>query len=202
MNELIIQDWKILDSPEGFSGAWITGEELGRHLGYSEPRIAISKIYKRHSQFFKEQVDIGVTNLVTPGGIQEVRIFSERGALKIIRYSNTEKADEIMDEVFDVFLAVKNQQQFASDELALMEKYKNTPAMQRSRQLLGKTGYYSILAYANITGRHITRKEVKRLGQQATKLSKKCTYIIGTVPDDRWGRVNTYHVDILEEVFS
>lgn len=40
------------------------------------------------------------------------------------------------------------------------------------------------------------------LGRKATKLSKKYDYEIGKTKDPRFGVVNTYHVDILKEVFK
>lgn len=107
MNEILIRDWKVLDSPESLTGFWLTGEELGTHLGYADPSKAIANIYSRHLEGFKDQVDTTTLKLRVVGKQRATRIYSERGALKIIRYSNTKKADEIMDEVFDVFLEAK-----------------------------------------------------------------------------------------------
>lgn len=53
MNEIIVKDWKVLNSPESLTGIWLTGEELGKHLGYSEPRRTIGNIFKRHEQVFR-----------------------------------------------------------------------------------------------------------------------------------------------------
>ncbi|MFH0814319.1 MAG: hypothetical protein V2A69_16000 [Pseudomonadota bacterium] len=95
----------------------MTAEELGRHLGYSDPRVGVIHVYNRYAEKFENIKDTSVLKLSTTrkpnkargGGddIKQTRIFSERGALKLIRYSDTVKADQIMDEVFDVFLKTR-----------------------------------------------------------------------------------------------
>lgn len=235
MKELVIRDWKMLESPENLTGAWLTGEELGRHLGYSDPKDSVRRIYGRHQESFKDQIDTTTVKLTVVGKQRDVRIYSERGALKIIRYSNTPKADEIMDEVFDVFLEVKKQQrQFpvakaapdhplmvslhhlieVTEKYVVMEQEQQRLKDEQERQakrmdefdakataFLGKTGYYSILAYAKVTGQPVTSGRAQRFGKKAAKTSKQKGYPIGKVRDERWGHVNTYHEDILREVF-
>lgn len=122
MQELLVKkcgvEWNLLGEPAGVTGHWITAEELGIHLGYADPRKAINNIFSRHVDFFKDKVDTFVLKLRTTYAsgktgslidqVCETRIFSERGALKVVRYSNTEMADQIMDQVFDIFLSVKD----------------------------------------------------------------------------------------------
>lgn len=120
MQNLIIkqdnEEWNLLALPGKLEGAWITAEELGKHLGYEEPRKAVMKIYERYSQDFANKVDSIVVKLTTDSmtidgkrNVRNTTVFSERGALKIIRHSETPKADEIMDHVFDVFLAARKE---------------------------------------------------------------------------------------------
>ena len=94
--------WNVHKNPGSLEGAWITSEELGQKLGYENPRKSTLKIYERFSQNFTDKIDTGVVILTTPAGHQKTRVFSERGALKIIRHSETEIADKIMDEVSDL----------------------------------------------------------------------------------------------------
>jgi len=130
MQDLVIskngKDWKLLSGIDKIEGAWITAEELGKHLGYSEPRKAVIKIYERFSENFENKRDSAVVKLTTAqkaiSGLpsnrkqtQNTRIFSERGALKIIRHSETPEADKIMDCVFDVFLEANRKEQLARE---------------------------------------------------------------------------------------
>jgi prophage antirepressor-like protein len=106
MEKITVNNWSLV-KPEELEGHWITGEEIGRHLGYSEPRISISNLYNRYKESFQEGLDCSVIKLITEAGARDVRAFSRRGVLKVIRHSNTAVADKVMDEVFDVYLAVR-----------------------------------------------------------------------------------------------
>ena len=94
----------LLENLENLKGTWITSEELGVHLGYSEPRKAILKLLERQRETFILGEHYAVVTLTTPSGTQKTTIFNERGALKLMRYSQQPVADAIMDEVFDVYM--------------------------------------------------------------------------------------------------
>lgn len=68
---------------------FMTGEQLGRVLGYSEPRIAISKITNRN-EYLKDKEFSAVTKMVTPSGSQETRVFTEDGIYEVTMLSKTE----------------------------------------------------------------------------------------------------------------
>lgn len=77
--------------------AWMTGEQIGDALGYEEPRIAISKIYKRNLEELNEYSC--VTKMVTQGenGVmqqREVRLFNEEGVMLICMFSQQPRARE------------------------------------------------------------------------------------------------------------
>ncbi|AEJ40926.1 hypothetical protein TPY_2766 [Sulfobacillus acidophilus TPY] len=79
---------------------WLTRDQIGRALGYTDPRNAIFKIHQRHS----ERLDkfSGVVNLSTPGGPQSTVIYSMRGVYEICRYSEQPQAHAFFDWVWDV----------------------------------------------------------------------------------------------------
>jgi prophage antirepressor-like protein len=104
--QIAINGWSLVSSG-GLEGHWMTGEEIGKHLGYSEPRDAVNVLYNRHKNSFKDGVDTCTLKLKVQLQARDTRIFSERGVLKVIRYSNTEVANAVMNEVFDVYLAVR-----------------------------------------------------------------------------------------------
>lgn len=80
--------------------AYFTREQIGKALGYSEPTDAISKIHRRN----KDRLDkfARVAKLSTPGGTQEMYLYSIKGMLEICRRSEMPKADEIMDKLYDM----------------------------------------------------------------------------------------------------
>lgn len=62
--------------------------------------------------------------------------------------------------------------------------------------------YYTISGYASIRGIKVDISKAGILGKKASKLSREYEYPIGKTQDPRFGAVNTYHVDILNEVFK
>jgi len=63
--------------------------------------------------------------------------------------------------------------------------------------------YYTISGYATITGmRYLDVRKAGLLGKKAVKISKEYGIEMGSVKDERYGSVNTYHVDVLSEAFN
>lgn len=61
---------------------------------------------------------------------------------------------------------------------------------------------YTIVRYAEIQDIPIDDHTALRLGQKAARIAKSKKSPIGKVPHTVWGEINTYNIDILQEVFS
>lgn len=62
--------------------------------------------------------------------------------------------------------------------------------------------YFTVAGYASLRGLNVDINKANMLGRKASKLSREYEYNIGKAKDARYGTVNTYHVDILKEVFK
>lgn len=62
--------------------------------------------------------------------------------------------------------------------------------------------YFTVAGYASLRGLNVDINKANMLGRKASKLSREYGYDIGKAKDTRYGTVNTYHVDILKEVFK
>ena len=79
------------------------------------------------------------------------------------------------------------------------EKIKNIEAKVST----SNSDYYSISGYASLKGfKHLDIRKANLIGRLAAKLSKEYGIDIGKVKDERYGSVNIYHIDILNEAFS
>lgn len=96
--------------------AWFTRRQIGEALGYDDPVRAIGVIHLRH----RERLDLfsRVLQIETPSGIQEGYIYSFRGVLEICRWSKQEKANEVMDALYDMAESVRKKGYYScmSDE--------------------------------------------------------------------------------------
>ncbi|MEW8091268.1 MAG: hypothetical protein AB2784_16750, partial [Candidatus Thiodiazotropha endolucinida] len=66
----------------------------------------------------------------------------------------------------------------------------------------GNPDYFTIMAFASMHNLPIDFNEAKIRGARASKLSRDQDKAIIKVPDERFGKVNSYHKEILAAVFS
>lgn len=100
MNELQLRTTEMFDGVRAdiYENAnyemFMTSAQLGRCLGYAEPRKAISKIIDRNPYLGDAEFS-GVVKLGTPkGGTQRTRVFNEDGIYEVTLLANTEKSIE------------------------------------------------------------------------------------------------------------
>lgn len=64
----------------------------------------------------------------------------------------------------------------------------------------GETGYQTVTAFCRTHHDPLPLSEANALGRKATALCKSRNIKIGSIPDERFGRVNSYPIEILKEV--
>ena len=73
---------------------------------------------------------------------------------------------------------------------------------ERLENMDGDTGYQTVLAWCRVNDRTLSLKDANRLGRKCSSYCKKAEITMGSIPDERWGSVNSYPVEVLNEVFS
>lgn len=71
-----------------------------------------------------------------------------------------------------------------------------------AKSITSPTDYYSVAGFWSTKKTKIDTAGANRIGREAAKLCKENGYMIGKVPDARYGAVNTYPSDILSLIFS
>ena len=98
---------------------WLTAAEVGEALGYSDDK-AIHRLYRKHADEFTVNMT-GVVKVATPGGVQDSRVFSLRGAHLMGMFSRTTVAKEFRRWVLDILDREVDHspiaKQFTDDEL-------------------------------------------------------------------------------------
>lgn len=105
-------DCYVDETDKNIDDFWATREQIGQLLGYSNPKVAITKIHTRNSERlnkFSRQVQIanptkkGGTKMTPPSGnVQTATVYNFKGLLEICRYSNQPKANAVMDFLWDI----------------------------------------------------------------------------------------------------
>ena len=71
-----------------------------------------------------------------------------------------------------------------------------------AKQITSPTEYFTIAGFASLRGIRVDVNRAAMLGRKAVFLSREYKYDIGKTHDPRFGQVNTYHSDILAQVFA
>lgn len=92
-------------------------------------------------------------------------------------------------------------QQFYEQEQRISAVEDGMKALE-AKLTLHNEDFYTIAGYASLRGINVDVNRASMLGRKASSISKEYGYEIGKIKDPRFGTVNTYHVDILKEVFE
>lgn len=171
---------------------WLTAAEVGEALGYSDDK-AIHRLYRKHADEFTVNMT-GVVKVTTPGGVQDSRVFSLRGAHLMGMFSRTTVAKKFRRWVLDILDREVDHspiaKQFTDDELCSLAWLWRAGAVMND----ACRGVYPLLRVAEHreAGRFYSiGQEYPRTLNNARELLKRETAHIDFQPwkDDNWSRV-------------
>ena len=146
-------------------------------------------------------------------------LWTKQGAARHSKMLGTERAWDVFDELeesyFNPMRNMTPEEFLLYSAQRMVEQAKEIKAANaridkvderlldvESKQMTIDEHHYTIIGYANLTGvRGVSRDAAARLGRKASAMSRKQGYHIGKEYDAKYGMVNTYHVDVLQEVF-
>ena len=146
-------------------------------------------------------------------------LWTKQGAARHSKMLGTERAWDVFDELeesyFNPMRNMTPEEFLLCSAQRMVEQAKAIKAANaridkvderllevESKQMTIDEHHYTIIGYANLTGiRGVSRDAAARLGRRASAMSRKQGYHIGKEYDAKYGMVNTYHVDVLQEVF-
>ena len=146
-------------------------------------------------------------------------LWTKQGAARHSKMLGTERAWDVFDELeesyFNPMRNMTPEEFLLYSAQRMVEQAKEIKAANaridkvderllevESKQMTIDEHHYTIIGYANLTGvRGVGRDVAARLGRKASAMSRKQGYHIGKEYDAKYGMVNTYHVDVLQEVF-
>ena len=76
-----------------------------------------------------------------------------------------------------------------------------TEIQERLENMDGNTGYQTILAWCRTNDVKLSLKDSNRLGRKCSSYCKKAEITMGSIPDERWGSVKSYPMEVIDEVF-
>lgn len=161
----------------------------------------------------------GVRQMDTPGGKQELTIVNESGLYSLILRSGKPEAKVFKRWItHEVIPSIRKSGQYALKPKSLAEQalihaqalvdHENRLAEHDQRLIMLESRVqrepdeHSIIGYCNMHRIAIDLRSAQTAGIQARRLSLERGLPIGKVADPRFGEVNTYKDEILDEVFA
>ena len=80
-----------------------------------------------------------------------------------------------------------------------LDKIGTNPTLQIEQP---KQNYYSLMGYCSFNKISVSFSELKKMGMDLRKLTLTKNMEIRKIPDERWGFVNSYPVEILDDYFT
>ena len=224
MNELTVlehNDIRVMTTEQLAEAYGCDVQHIKQNFNNNKERFTEGKHYFRlegaELKSFKRQVenfDLPVSKFASA-----IYLWTKRGAARHSKMLGTERAWDVFDELEEsYFNPMKNMtpeefllcsaQRMVEQARAIkaanarIDKVDERLLEVESKQMTIDQHHYTIIGYANLTGtRGVSRDIAAGLGRKAAAMSRKQGYHIGKEYDAKYGMVNTYHVDVLQEVF-
>lgn len=188
--------------------------------GYGISASGIRKHKMSKNQELIEGKHWVVTNSNTLGGVQESIFWTKKGVIRLGFFIKSPQAKRFrdwaedlivqkLDQSIDPMSFLRNQLQFLHGMVDQMEATKTEVRVLRqeveevkAKQVSSPTDYYAVAGFAALKKVPISTPLASKIGIRAKKLCALHGYEISSVHDPRFGRINTYPLAILEEVFK
>lgn len=72
----------------------------------------------------------------------------------------------------------------------------------KAHQTTSPNNYFTVAGFASLKNIYIDLGTAKKIGMESSKHCKELGYVMGSVPDARYGTVKTYPVDVLDSIFK
>ena len=159
------------------------------------------------------------------GRSQEMRVIAESDVYRLIFGSKLETAERFQDWVFNevlpqirktgayevqpstptnplLLIAHLAQSAYEIQQKQLEMDNRLVKVEQRQQQLDQNNDHFTIKGFCSLHGLDLSNGKMSALSRKAKKLSEAKDYAYHEISDPRFGKVKTYHVDILTELFE
>lgn len=158
-------------------------------------------------------------NVPTLGGIQEMWFVTEDGLYEILMQSRKPIAKEWKKKVKEILKEIRKTGSYTkpltpAEQLLAQAKLmvdmenrlntieKNTARLENNLRRTITNEYFTVIGYANFRGINANTYNSSVIGRKASKICKDCGLAIGKVIDSKYGTINTYPLDVLDEIFA
>lgn len=151
-----------------------------------------------------------------PNNVKEIILFTESGYLMLVRTLTDDLSWKVQRELVKGYFIAKEMVSPLTPAEQLLAQAKVMVDMENRLNILEKNNarlenhlrrtitneYFTVIGYANFRGINANTYNSSVIGRKASKICKDCGLAIGKVIDSKYGTINTYPLDVLDEIFA
>lgn len=111
-----------------------------------------------------------------------------------------EKLREVSKPLSTIDILKLSIQKLEEQEAAIAEVRSDIKELKATTQT--RPNYFTVVGYASLNGISVGLHLAAKVGRKCSTICKSLGYDIESIPDPRFGRVNMYPKDVLEDVFT
>ena len=193
---------------------WFVAADVCRALDIGNPSQALTRLdedEKMTTLILNEGAATGKSQMafINEPGLYSLVLGSRKPEARAFKHWITHEVIPTIRRTGTYTNALSPAEQLLAQAQMLVEQEKRMDAVEERVQDLEAlittrpdVDQYTIAGYAKMRGVRIDVDRACFLGRRATMISRMYGYEIGRVRDSRFGKVNTYHLNILKAVFD
>jgi len=180
----------------------MTIKELATFTGKNKSTIS-RWIAKCNSNVFNDRLQNATNISPVDFDIDEIEEILTTGSMSkdavSILMNNARNKEVIIEPQNALLVMMKSQQDFM---IAVLDKLDKIGLEQPLQLTAPKEDYFSLVGYTSLNGIKTNRSGLALHGRTLKKMAVEKSLILKSIPDERWGKVNSYPVELLDEYFS
>lgn len=161
---------------------YMTSEQLGRCLGYSEPQIAINKLASRNNYLKNSEFSLLTKLVSTDGKRYDTRLFTEDGIYEVTMLAKTDKAREFRCWVRNLIKSLrKGELQLKSNNVTFSKEF--IESIIKKYLPVPKVNQFAL----NTWKKHIAKPLIDELSELTGKSKRECYQLVYNLMERRFG---------------
>lgn len=160
-----------------------------------------------------------ILKILVAGQMRDTYFLTEDGLYEVLMQSTKPMAKEWKKKVKEILKEIRKTGSYTkpltpAEQLLAQAKVmvdmenrlnileKNNARLENHLRRTITNEYFTVIGYANFRGINANTYNSSVIGRKASKICKDCGLAIGKVIDSKYGTINTYPLDVLDEIFA
>ena len=202
---------------------WFCIKDICDILGLTNPTVVTQRLDEDEVTKFNLGSKVGITNFTNESGLYTLILRSDKPEAKPFRkwitsevipaIRKTGKYEEkpmtsaqyLLQQAQWMVEAENRMSNIENNVIGLADSIENNDKsirrLENNQRRTVTSTHLTVIAYANIKGIKPKSYHAPSIGKKATRMCRERNLMTGTTVDSRYGLINTYPIEVLDEIF-